>query len=68
MSFEGRAPDFVLKVKSKTSTARTRRCGVAWANVEGEGIASISIQLDPCTVISWNDEVFITLFPFEEGK
>ena len=57
----GRRPDYVLSVKVKDQVLR-RRLGVAWANDDG----SISIALDPCTVISWTDNVHVSLFPNEE--
>jgi hypothetical protein len=57
-NFQGRKPDFILHVKVKETDKTKRRCGVAWKNKAG----GISIQLDPCTVISWRDNVFISLF------
>lgn len=64
MSFEAKKPDFILKARLKGTTKSTRRIGSGWANENG----SVSIQLDPCTVLHWKDECFITLFPVEESE
>jgi len=62
--FEARRPDYILSVKVKDAAASKRRLGAAWQNNDG----SVSIQLDPCTVISWKDNVYMTLFPTPADK
>jgi hypothetical protein len=59
--FQARKPDYVLSVKVKDTTSK-RRCGAGWLNDDG----SVSIQLDPCTVLSWKDNIHITLFSAEK--
>lgn len=61
--FKPRKPDFNLKVKCK-GTGVTATVGVAWMSPDE---CSISIQLNPGTVLSWHDNLYITLFPREEG-
>ncbi len=58
--FTGRKPDYELSVKVKDEKSK-RRCGVGWLNEDG----SIAINLDACTVISWKDNIYVTLFPIE---
>lgn len=52
-------PTHILKVKERNGQ---RKCnvGVGWQNEDG----SISIQLNPCVVLSSRDDVYISLFPF----
>jgi hypothetical protein len=54
----GNLPDYVVKVKERNSEARTQ-IGAAWAREDG----SVTIKLNPCVVISWKDDVYITLYP-----
>jgi hypothetical protein len=59
--FTGRKPNFIVSVRPKGSDTPGHRCGVAWLNKDG----SVSIQLRPCTVLAWNDDCYISLFPNE---
>jgi hypothetical protein len=54
----GRKPTHVLKVKERNGPAKNT-IGVGWLNDDG----SMSVSLHPCVVLSWHDEVLITLFP-----
>jgi hypothetical protein len=53
-----RTPTHVLKVKERRGSAKGE-VGVAWLNEDG----SLHVILNPCVVLSWNDDVHITLFP-----
>ena len=53
-----RRPDHMLSVRVKGSEERGK-CGVAWARDNG----TFTIQLFPGTVLSWKDNLVITLFP-----
>jgi hypothetical protein len=56
-------PTHVLKVKEKPPGKTVTHAGRGWLNEDG----SMSIQLNPCIVLSSRDEVFITLFPVGTG-
>ena len=57
-----RSPDLVLKVKKATAKSGGGKMGAAWKNPDG----SISLKLDPGTVLDWRmteEGYLITLFP-----
>lgn len=56
-------PTHVLSVKEREGKG-TCRVGVGWLNPDG----SVSIQLNPCVVLSARDDVFISLFPVNEEE
>jgi hypothetical protein len=62
----GRKPDYILKVGDKDSEHFSARVGVAWKDPKK---GHISIHFDPGLSISWNDNLSIILFPWndEEG-
>jgi hypothetical protein len=64
-AFKGRPPDLILKAKSKASGGG-RRIGAGWVNDNGKLGQTVSIQLDTCVTISWNDDVFLLLVPSKE--
>jgi len=53
-------PTHVLKIKVKDSPAKAN-VGVGWANDDG----SMSISLNPGTILDWRDPVTINLFPWD---
>lgn len=55
----GRKPDFWVKAMNK-ATNEKRKIGGAWMNVDD---GSVSIAIDPFTVISASPDLVITLFP-----
>jgi hypothetical protein len=64
MANASRKPDYIMTVKVKPTgdkgdkeAKRFHRIGAAWEDEQG-----ISIQLDPCAVISWKDNVYINLY------
>jgi hypothetical protein len=61
MANGGRKPDFNLSVKPKDGRMGNK-VGAAWKNDDG----SISISLNVGVTLSWNDELFIGLFPVED--
>lgn len=58
-----RSPDYILKVKSKT-TGESHKAGAAWINEGG----STTIRLEPCTVLDSSPDILITLFKKESSK
>jgi len=58
----GRKPDFWVKMLNK-STNETRKIGAAWINEDN----SISINIDPFTLIHSSPDLIITLFPITRG-
>lgn len=56
--FQAAPPTHTIKVKHMAS-GKSGVAGVAWLNETG----SISIQLRPGVVLSWNDGLAITAFP-----
>lgn len=59
----GRKPDFWVKMMNKT-TGEKRKIGGAWLNSDD---GSISINIDPFTVIYSSPDCIITLFPITRG-
>jgi len=58
----GRTPDFVLKALNK-ETDKKGKVGAAWENDD----RSVSISLDPFVVLSGQDSIVLTLFPWDTG-
>jgi len=58
MSKGPKRPTHTIKVKEKEGSAQGE-VGRAWLNDDG----SLSIQLNPGVVLSWNDGLLITAFP-----
>ena len=54
-------PHYKLKVKQRNGAVGETEVGRAWVNDDH----SLSIQLNPCVVLSWRDDVYITAFPIE---
>ena len=52
-------PDFHLSAIHKPSGRSAGKLGAGWMNNDG----SVSIVLDPCVVLSGNDDISIRLFP-----
>jgi hypothetical protein len=63
MANGGRKPDFNLSAKPKDGRPGNK-VGAGWINDDG----SISIALNVGTTLSWNDELFIGLFPVENRR
>lgn len=59
----GRRPTHRLCVKEKNGKGTTL-VGAGWEDADGH----ISIRLNPCVVLSFADDVIITLFPIEKGR
>lgn len=59
--FETRPPDYILSVKDRETNVSTK-VGAGWLNEKGH----ISVRINPCVVIDWKDDVFVTLFPNDE--
>jgi len=64
MSFEngkGRKPDYRVGVKTKQGAGKSGQgtIGAAWKEDDG----TISIVLNPCVVLRFEDDVVIRLFP-----
>jgi hypothetical protein len=53
------APNYVLMVKPKRQNAVATKVGVAWMDEEGR----LSIKLEPCVVLHWNDDLWLSLYP-----
>jgi hypothetical protein len=63
-----RKPDYRIKVKRRSDEkgkGPTNSVGAAWVNEPG---GSISIVLDLGVVLSWNDDLLITLFPIDRQE
>lgn len=56
----GRKPDFWIKAMN-TATNEKRKIGAAWRNEDN----SISLSIDPFTVLASSPELVITLFPID---
>ena len=54
-------PTHLLKVKEREGEGKTT-IGVGWMRTDG----SMSVSLNPCVVLSWQDNVIINLFPIED--
>jgi hypothetical protein len=66
MAWEPRTPlppTHKLRVKEREGKG-TNSIGVGWLNKDG----SMRIHLNPCVVLSWTDDVHITLFPIGTKK
>lgn len=59
----GKKPDFKLKVLDK-SNDRQGDIGAGWLNVDG----SVTLQINPGTVLLYDPSLCITLFPAIWGK
>jgi hypothetical protein len=61
-----RKPDYYLMAKDREDdNKKAARVGAAWTNPKG----GISIVLNTCSVLSWQDGVFLTLWPNDDtGK
>lgn len=57
----GQKPTHLLKVKEREGEGKTT-IGAGWMRQDG----SVSIVLNPCVVLSWQDNVIIHLFPIED--
>lgn len=60
---DGKKPDFNLSAKPRDGRLGGK-VGAGWKNTDG----SISIQLNVGVTLSWNDELFIGLFPAGEWR
>ena len=58
---QGRPPDFRLSIKHRV-TGAAGVVGAAWKDDRG----FLSIRLNPGVVLSWQDDVYINLFPIED--
>lgn len=58
-----RTPDYWLKIKEKEGTGDTV-AGAAWDNKDG----SISIDINPCVVLSRSKDLMLRLFPNNREK
>lgn len=56
-------PTHILSVKQRKGEGRGK-IGVGWLNEDG----SMSVSLNPCVVLSSNDDVIITLFPVDQEQ
>lgn len=64
MPFESRSPDYNLKISTKAGKKRTTLAGVGWQNDKGH----ITIQLNPCIVLAYDENLYITLFPIDHKE
>ncbi len=62
----GRKPDYILKISTRNSKGEksSGRIGVAWRDKTKDWI---SVQLDPGASFDWRDDIYINLYPFQEG-
>lgn len=60
---KGNPPKYWLKITDKNNTKHRGHAGVAFENEFGQ----LNIQLNPGVVLSWKDEVFITLNLYNES-
>jgi hypothetical protein len=58
-AFTPRQPDFILAIKTKSGPEKKGRVGAGWKNDDG----NITLQLNPGIVLSWKDDIFLSLFP-----
>lgn len=58
----GKRPDYLLKVLDKT-TDDYGTIGAAWIKDDG----AITIRLNPATILTYNPDLAINLFPNEES-
>ncbi len=61
---KGKRPKYWLKITDKRFTQRRTVGGVAFENEYG----SLNLVLNPGVVLSYNDEFFLTLVPFDENN
>lgn len=57
-------PTHALVVKRKNGDGPGRRIGVGWMNNRGW----ISLKLNPCVVISHNDDVYLNIYPTDQNR
>jgi len=55
----GSRSEYILCIKEKQGRERMARVGAAWARKNG----GFNIVLNPGTVLHWNDDLYISLFP-----
>ncbi len=61
---KGNKPKYYLKLTDKRNTKQRTVAGVAFENE----FKQLNIVLNPGVVIRWNDELFITLNPYDDKR
>jgi uncharacterized protein (DUF736 family) len=59
----GERPDYVLQARTRGDKQYNARVGVAWVKLANDGTQYLSLQLNPGVRLSWDDELYLSLWP-----
>ena len=65
---KGRRPDYVVQATSRADKKQAAKVGAAWRTTSSAGVKGLSLRLNPGVRISWDDELWLTLWPNEDKR